>query len=43
MALDMRNAFARLCAPLGVDLTIRIGMDSAPVIAGGHRPSQVHL
>jgi class 3 adenylate cyclase len=34
MALEMREAFARLCRPLGVDLALRVGMDSGPVIAG---------
>lgn len=34
MALDMQAEFARLCRPLGIDLTIRIGMDCGPVIAG---------
>ncbi|MDP9482716.1 MAG: adenylate/guanylate cyclase domain-containing protein, partial [Chloroflexota bacterium] len=34
MALDMRVALADLCAPLGLDLAIRIGIDSGPVIAG---------
>ena len=34
MALDMQAAFATLCEPLGLDLAIRIGMDSGPVIAG---------
>jgi class 3 adenylate cyclase len=34
MALDMRADLARLCGPLGLDLAIRIGMDSGPVIAG---------
>jgi adenylate cyclase len=34
MALDMRDAFTRVCRPLGVDLAIRIGIDSGPVIAG---------
>ena len=34
MALDMQAEFARLCEPLGLDLAIRIGMDSGPVIAG---------
>jgi len=34
MALDMQTDLGRLCEPLGLDLTIRIGMDSGPVIAG---------
>ena len=34
MALDMQAAFARLCIPLGLDLAIRIGVHSGPVIAG---------
>jgi adenylate cyclase len=34
MALDMQAEFGRLCEPLGLDLAIRIGMDSGPVIAG---------
>jgi class 3 adenylate cyclase len=34
MALDMQAEIARLCVPLGLDLAIRIGMDSGPVIAG---------
>ena len=34
MALDMQTQLARLCEPLGLDLAVRIGMDSGPVIAG---------
>jgi class 3 adenylate cyclase len=34
MALDMQAEFGRLCEPLALDLAIRIGMDSGPVIAG---------
>ena len=34
MALDMRAAFERVCRPLAVDLSIRIGMDTGPVVAG---------
>jgi adenylate cyclase len=34
MAVDMQAEFGRLCQPLGLDLAIRIGMDSGPVIAG---------
>ena len=34
MALDMRDDFARRCKPLGLDLSIRIGIASGPVIAG---------
>jgi class 3 adenylate cyclase len=34
MALDMQEEFGRLCVPLGLDLAIRIGMDSGSVIAG---------
>ena len=33
-ALDMQVKFGRLCVSLGLDLAIRIGMDSGPVIAG---------
>jgi class 3 adenylate cyclase len=34
MALDMQVALTRLCGPLDLDLSIRIGMASGPVIAG---------
>jgi adenylate cyclase len=34
MALDMVTDLTRLCEPLGLDLTIRVGIDSGPVIAG---------
>jgi class 3 adenylate cyclase len=34
MALDMLAEVTRLCSTLELDLTIRIGMDSGPVIAG---------
>jgi class 3 adenylate cyclase len=34
MALDMQVALARLCGPLGIDLAVRVGMASGPVIAG---------
>jgi class 3 adenylate cyclase len=34
MALDMQAEFGKVCEPLGLDLAIRIGMDSGPVIAG---------
>ena len=34
MALDMQASMARLCDPLGLDLAIRVGMASGPVIAG---------
>lgn len=34
MALDMRAAFAALCASLELDLSIRIGLASGPVVAG---------
>jgi guanylate cyclase len=34
MALDMQADLSRLCGPLGLDLAIRIGMDTGPVIAG---------
>jgi class 3 adenylate cyclase len=34
MAMDMQEAVARLCRPLGLDISIRIGLESGPVIAG---------
>jgi class 3 adenylate cyclase len=34
MALDMQAGLGRLCEPLGLDLAIRVGMASGPVIAG---------
>jgi adenylate cyclase len=34
MALDMYDEFARLCEPLGLQLALRVGMHSGPVIAG---------
>jgi len=34
MALEMQADLGRLCEPLGLDLAIRIGMDTGPVIAG---------
>ncbi|HEY3164440.1 MAG TPA: adenylate/guanylate cyclase domain-containing protein [Candidatus Limnocylindrales bacterium] len=34
MGLDMQADLGRLCEPLGLDLAIRIGMDTGPVIAG---------
>ena len=34
MAFDMQSEFGRLSESLGLDLAIRIGMDSGPVIAG---------
>jgi adenylate cyclase len=34
MALDMQDEFGRVCEPLGLDLAIRIGMESGPVTAG---------
>ena len=34
MALEMQERLGRLCEPLGLDLAIRIGMASGPVIAG---------
>jgi class 3 adenylate cyclase len=34
MALEMQSTFDGVCGPLGVDLAIRIGMDSGPVVAG---------
>jgi class 3 adenylate cyclase len=34
MALEMQAELGRLCEPLGLDLSIRVGMDSGPVIAG---------
>jgi class 3 adenylate cyclase len=34
MALDMQADLGTLCAPLGVDLAIRVGIDTGSVIAG---------
>jgi class 3 adenylate cyclase len=34
MALDMQAELGELCAPLGLDLAIRVGIDTGPVIAG---------
>jgi class 3 adenylate cyclase len=34
MAIDMQEAVARVCGPLGLDISIRIGLESGPVIAG---------
>jgi class 3 adenylate cyclase len=34
MALDMQADLRRLCGPLGLDLAIRVGMDTGSVIAG---------
>jgi class 3 adenylate cyclase len=34
MALEMREAFVSVCRPLAPDLTLRIGMESGPVVAG---------
>jgi class 3 adenylate cyclase len=34
MALEMQATMASICGPLGIDLAIRIGMESGPVIAG---------
>ena len=34
MALEMREAFVSTCRPLAPDLTLRIGMESGPVVAG---------
>ena len=34
MAMDMHEAVARVCGPLGLDVSIRIGFESGPVIAG---------
>jgi len=34
LAVDMRAAFERVSERLAVDLSIRIGMDSGPVVAG---------
>jgi adenylate cyclase len=34
MALDMRDAVDRLCGELRIDISIRIGLDCGPVIAG---------
>jgi class 3 adenylate cyclase len=34
MALEMQATVTSVCEPLGLDLTIRIGMESGPVIAG---------
>lgn len=34
LALEMRATFGRLCEPLGLELAIRIGIASGPVVAG---------
>jgi adenylate cyclase len=34
MALEMQATMKSICGPLGIDLAIRIGMESGPVIAG---------
>jgi adenylate cyclase len=34
LALEMRATFDMVCRPIGVDLAIRVGMSSGPVIAG---------
>jgi len=34
MALDMQADLERLCGPLGLELSIRVGLDTGPVIAG---------
>jgi class 3 adenylate cyclase len=34
LALEMQAELARLCKPLGLDLAIRIGIDTGPVVAG---------
>jgi class 3 adenylate cyclase len=34
LAIEMQAAFGRICARLGLDLAIRIGIDSGPVVAG---------
>lgn len=34
MALEMQATVASVCAPLGIDITIRIGIESGPVTAG---------
>jgi len=34
MALEMQATMESICGPLGIDLAIRIGMESGPVIAG---------
>jgi len=34
LALEMQAELARLCASLGLSLTLRIGIDSGPVVAG---------
>jgi adenylate cyclase len=34
MAIDMQAAVARVCGQLGLEIAIRIGMESGPVIAG---------
>jgi adenylate cyclase len=34
MALDMQSALKTTLAPIGLDLELRIGMDSGPVVAG---------
>jgi guanylate cyclase len=34
LAVEMQTELARLCGTLGLDLSIRIGIDSGPVVAG---------
>jgi class 3 adenylate cyclase len=34
LAIEMQAAFERICTQLGLDLAIRIGIDSGPVVAG---------
>jgi class 3 adenylate cyclase len=34
MALEMRQVFAAACRPLDVNLALRVGMESGPVVAG---------
>jgi adenylate cyclase len=34
VAIEMQDAFGRICERLGLDLAIRIGIDTGPVVAG---------